>query len=306
MSNNEADAVASIHRPVAETGGGAFRHPRLLPARPDLAAASLRGAVQAERFVEGQRRRVAVGALDLKREPRANSSLDTQLLHGETVQVYDENEGWAWVQAERDGYVGYVASHALDEVTDEASHEVAVNRTFVYPAPDMKQAAVDALPLAGRVTVVEERGPFAKLAQGGFVWRSHLRHLAETHVGDLVTTAENLLGTPYLWGGRTPQGLDCSGLVQLSFGMAGVAMPRDASMQEGVGRALPSDGACSDLQRGDLVFWPGHVGLMADADRLIHASGHHMLVCIEPLRTADDRIRAKQPPHRISSRRRAI
>lgn len=281
-------------------------HPRLTPARPDLAAASLQGSVEAERFVEATRRQVTASVLDLRREPRADGALDSQLLHGETVQVFDENEGWAWVQAERDDYVGYVASHGLHPVGGDATHQVAVARTFVYPAADMKRAVVTALPLGSLVTVVETSEPFARLVDGGYVWRAHLRMLSEESCGDPVATAERLVGVPYLWGGRTPEGLDCSGLVQLSFGMAGITMPRDASMQEEFGQALSANVATTDLRRGDLVFWTGHVGIMIDAATLLHASGHQMLVCAEPLQVAIRRIEEGEPWKKISSARRVM
>ncbi len=279
-------------------------NPRLLPARGDLAAALLRGLVEADRFVEGRRVRVADAVLDLRRHPRGDAALDTQLLHGETALLFEDDEGWAWIQAESDGYVGYAPSSGLAAAALAPSHRVAVARTFVYVAADIKSAVETALPLAAQVTVAGETGPFARLDEGGYVWRGHLEALrmSEGRDGrDLARVADGLVGTPYLWGGRTPAGLDCSGLVQLSFAMAGVRMPRDASMQEEVGRALAG---ADDLQRGDLVFWPGHVAIMLDAQQLVHASGHEMLVCREPLAMARRRIADGPAGKQISSIRR--
>ena len=275
--------------------------PRLTPARRDLAAAHLRGTVEAERYVEGRRCQVSAAILDLKRDPRPDAALDTQLLCGEVLRLYDEDNGWAWVQAERDDYVGYVATHGLaDEVVDP-THQVVVNRTFVYPAPDMKRPILAALPLAARVAVRAEDGDYARLRAGGYVFLAHLMPVDRAAEHDRVALAERLLGTPYLWGGRSPQGLDCSGLVQLSFGLAGCALPRDSPMQERVGEPVTD---CDRLERGDLVFWPGHVGIMSDRDMLIHANGHHMLVCKESLADARRRIAGLPGGTTISSMKR--
>ena len=264
--------------------------PRLTPARPDLAAAHLRGRIDAPRYVEGRRAQVSAAILDLKRQPRPDAALDTQMLAGECLSIYDEDNGWAWVQAERDDYVGYVATHGLRDSIVESTHRVVVNRTFVYPAADMKQPIVGALPLAARVTVRELCGVFARLHDGGFVFLAHLAAMSDAPGDDAVMLAERLCGTPYLWGGRTPQGIDCSGLVQLSFAMAGVAMPRDTHMQESLGLAVPINADFGGLSRGDLVFWRGHVGIMSDARTIVHANAHHMMVWREPLRQASDRI----------------
>ena len=263
---------------------------RLTPARPDLAAVQLRGIVEAERYVEGRRCQVTAATLDLKRQPRPDAALDSQVLRGETLQVYDDEDGWAWVQADNDGYVGYVASHGLSDAVVEPTHRVVVNRTFVYPAANMKQPVVEALPLAALVTVRDTAGSFARLHGGGHVILAHLIEIDRTAERDGVVVAERLVGTPYLWGGRTPQGIDCSGLVQISFAMAGIALPRDTHMQELVGSPVVVDESLAGLRRGDLVFWPGHVGIMSDGEMLLHANGHHMLVCKEPLREAQRRI----------------
>ena len=278
--------------------------PRLTPARPDLAAARLRGIVEAERYVEGRRCQVSAAILDLKRQPRSDAGLDTQVLFGEILRLYDEENGWAWVQAERDGYVGYVATHGLSDEVIEPTHQIVVNRTFVYPAPDMKRPVIAALPVGARVAVRDVDRAYARLHGGGHVVLAHLVALERIAECDRVALAERLLGTPYLWGGRTPQGLDCSGLVQLSFEIAGIALPRDTHMQEAAGTAVATDDRLAGLERGDLVFWPGHVGIMSDAETLIHANGYHMLVAKEPLAEARQRIAASQPMTSITSVRR--
>ena len=266
--------------------------PRLTPARADLAAAALQGQVAAARFVEGESFTVATELVDLKRAPRPDAPLDTQLLFGEVVTLYDEDEeGWAWVQAARDSYVGYVAMAALVRETPTPTHRVVVKRTFLYPGPDMKLPVVGAVPLGGEVVVVGTSGAFSEIARQGFVFTAHLLRYGSL-VPDFVAVGEGLLGTPYLWGGKSSLGIDCSGLVQLASFAGGIVVPRDTDLQAAVGNALPVDNTLAHLRRGDLVFWRGHVGIMRDSKALLHANAHHMLVASEFLHEARERIRA--------------
>lgn len=266
--------------------------PRLTVARRDLAAAALRGQVDAERFVEGESFTVLAERLDLRRRPRPDAVLDTQLLYGETLRVYEDDNGWGWAQADRDGYVGYVAMSALGAAAAAATHRVIVNRTFIYPAADMKQPPYGAVPLEGRIAVEGQRGDFVKIHGHGFVFASHVAPLDEV-TRDFVSVAERLIGVPYLWAGKSAYGIDCSGLVQLACSAAGRQMPRDTDMQEQIGQALSFDESLAGLGRGDLAFWKGHVGIMCDELTLLHASAHHMLVVRESLRAAHDRMLAK-------------
>jgi cell wall-associated NlpC family hydrolase len=264
--------------------------PRLTPARPDLAAASLRGHIEAETFVEGRPVRICAGLADLRPRPANDAPVDTQALFGETAVLYEDSEGFGWVQLDRDHYVGYLPITALGENTAPPTHRVKVNRTFVYPAPDMKLPIIDALPLGARVAAAAPAESFMRLEDGGFIFANHLAPLAEPD-SDFVAVAERLLHAPYLWGGKSSLGVDCSGLVQIALDCAGTTCPRDTDLQENaLGVALPIADDLRGLARGDLVFWRGHVGIMCDAQTLLHANAHHMQVASEPLATARDRI----------------
>lgn len=271
--------------------------PRVTPARPDLAAAHLRGRVEAARFVEGREMRIAEPVVDLRKAPDLSLGIETQALLGESFVVYEDEEGWAWGQCARDGYVGYVAASSLAPAGAAPTHRVGVLRTHVYPAATIKTAPLTALTFDARLAVTGLDGVWAKTAQG-FVFAAHLTPL-DARAGDAVAVvdpvavAEMFLGLPYLWGGRSSQGLDCSGLVQTALRAGGIEAPRDSDMLMQIGDALALDDDMAHLQRGDLVFWKGHVGLMQDRERLLHANGTHMLVVSEPLAEARQRILEK-------------
>ena len=257
--------------------------------RADLAAEELRGRAAAPRYVAGETRQLAAPALPLRREPRFDATLDSEVLFGETLRVFDESEGWAWVQLVRDGYVGYVPSDGLSRAVVPPTHRVAALRTYVYPAPDIKSPPLALLSLNSLIAASAVEGRFLALATGGFVVADHARAL-DRQADDYVDVAMAFLGTPYLWGGRTSLGVDCSGLVQLAAEAAGLSCPRDADMQGSeLGAALVG---AATLARGDLVFWDGHVGIMASGDDLLHASAHHMAVVVEPFAEAKARIAA--------------
>jgi cell wall-associated NlpC family hydrolase len=267
--------------------------PRLTPARPDLAAAYLRGQVAADAYIEGRALQVCVGTADLRHAPAPDAPLDTQALFGEKVMLYEDHEGWGWVQLARDGYVGYISMAALAEGQIKPTHRVTVNRSFVYPGPDLKFSARDALPLGATVRVRATKGGFAQIDDAAYVFSGHLLRSSENQK-EFVAVAERLLHAPYLWGGKTSLGIDCSGLVQISLDAAGIGAPRDTDLQEqALGLPIAVDPDLAGLRRGDLVFWRGHVGIMRDETTLLHANAHHMLVASEPLRIARDRTLAK-------------
>jgi cell wall-associated NlpC family hydrolase len=263
--------------------------PRLNALRGDVADIRLASLAKGARLVEGEVREVAVPLLSLFSEPRFDARLDTQGLMGERVRVFDTQEGWAWLQLEADGYVGYASQDDLALPQAVKTHRIAVPSTFMFAAPDIKSQPVVTLTMNASVAVIGGDERFAHLANGRFIVARHLKPLNESEA-DFVAVAEAYLHVPYLWGGKSVLGLDCSGLVQLSLEAAGRSSPRDADMQETqLGRALPTDDLAG-LARGDLVFWQDHVGIMTDARMLLHANGHFMQVTHEPLLTAVERI----------------
>ena len=267
--------------------------PRINPVRPDLAAARLRGRVEAARFTDGEQRRVLAPAAPVRRHPACDAALDTEALMGERVTVYDTHGGFAWGQLEADGYVGYLPSDALGEIGAEPDRRVCALRTFVYPGPNLKLPPTGFLSLNAAVAVRAVEGDYAQLTTGGFV---HLAHLADRshREPDFVAVAERFVGTPYLWGGKTSLGLDCSGLVQIALAAAGIPAPRDSDMMaRELGSPVEIGPDLSGLRRGDLVCWGGHIGIMLDDRQLLHANGYAMATAVEPLRVAEERIRTK-------------
>jgi cell wall-associated NlpC family hydrolase len=267
---------------------------RLNAFRADLADSRLKGRVEAARFEEGRPAYVVLPVADMRPAPRGDVGIDTQLLFGEAVRLFEERDGWSWVQSLRDGYVGYVPDAAIMLGTVQPTYLVTVPRSFVYSQADLKSPRIEALSTGSAVEVLgfsETRGThYAELASDGFMVASHLRPIGE-FAADYVSVAETLEHAPYLWGGTSGFGVDCSGLVQLSMRMAGRTVLRDTDMQEGsIGEPIDSGLEHSALRRGDLVFWKGHVAIMVDERMTIHANGNTMLVSREPLATALARI----------------
>jgi cell wall-associated NlpC family hydrolase len=253
---------------------------RLTPARKDVAAAHLRGAVHAARFVEGKILAADRGIVALRAKPSATSRLETQLFFGERFTVYDEDDDWAWGQCAFDGYVGYVERRMLGPQHGAATHRVSAIFSHIYAEADVKAPALRQLPMNAKLSVSGLGPKFAALSNGDFVPLAHIAPLGQA-AADFVSVAEQFLGVPYLWGGRSPDGIDCSGLVQSALERAGVNAPRDSDMQErALGQKVPG-GVKAALRRGDLVFWSDHVGIMCDGETLLHANSHHMMVARE-------------------------
>lgn len=266
--------------------------PRLTPARPDLAAKHLEGKVQAERFVEGMEFEVFDPIAPVRRAPSHDAALDTEALKGERVTIYDRDaEGWAWGQLQSDGYVGWLPDSALVQPRSKPTHKITALRTFAFPGPSIKLPPTEGLPLGARVEVVKTDANFAITGQRHYLPLQHVG-LLDANESDFVAVAERFVGTPYLWGGKSALGIDCSGLVQVSLAAAGVSAPRDSDMQEAaLGKALPRS-EWQDAKRGDLIFWKGHVAIVRDHDTIVHANAHHMATAIETTQGAIDRIKA--------------
>ena len=264
---------------------------RLNAFRPDLAEASLRGKVEAERFVEGSKAQVVTPVVALRPKPDLASGIDTELLMGEEVTVFERSNGWCWVKALSDDYVGYLPEVAIKEGAAAATHIVIPQRTFLYPEPELRKPYVTVLSMGSRVRVTgtaEARGNhYVVLEDGTAIFAKHVQPIGYNDGGDYVDVALRFIETPYLWGGRSGLGIDCSGLVQLALQMTGRAAPRDTDMQaSGLGESI----AREELRRGDFVFWKGHVAIMEDPETIIHANGHTMTVARENFAAAVERI----------------
>ena len=262
--------------------------PRVTPIRDGVASRSLEGIVRAEVYLEPKVRRCRRHAIGIHRAPDLESEQLDQLLFGESFDVIEEEAGgFVWGQAPRDGYVGFVASEALRPLEPPPTHRVSALRTYAFVEPSIKSRAGGPYSLNSLVAVEAREGRLAKVAGAGWMAVEHLAPIGSFET-DLAAVAERFVGAPYLWGGRESLGLDCSGLVQAALFACGIACPRDADQQAGLGHQI----AREDFGRGDLVFWKGHVAVGLDAERIVHANGFHMAVAIEPLETAVARIEA--------------
>jgi len=266
--------------------------PRVTPARPEVAAKYLEGKVKAARFVEGEVFEVSEAIAPVRRAPALDAEQLTQALKGERVTIYDRNgEGFAWGQLGSDGYVGWLPDSALARPSASPTHKVTALTTLAFPGPSIKLPPVMSLPMGTRVTIAREDATFAVTSEGHHLPRQHLGPL-DARAPDFVAVAERFVGAPYLWGGKSAFGIDCSGLVQISLASAGIGCPRDSDMQrDGLGRTL-SASESKHLQRGDLLFWKGHVAIVRDDDTIVHANAHHMATVIENTSEAIARIKA--------------
>ncbi len=281
--------------------------PRVNAFRPELADVRLRDKVAAEQFAHGILKQVVAASVPLRQIPSEDASLDSELLRGEIFRSFaDTEDGWCWGQNQTDSYVGFLPAGALGPLQPEATHRVAVLRTFIYPKPDLRRPAIGTLSLGARLALdqgeEETRGTrYRRIADGGgWLFAADAEPIEAPPEADFVAVAERFLNTPFLWGGRTSLGLDCSALVQISLMAAGIAVPRDADMQAAAIGSPVEGGAEGALRRGDLIYWPAHVSILTAPDHVVHASGHHMRVVSEPLAGVLTRVsRVSGPPEAV-------
>ena len=262
---------------------------RRTPANDRVVAARLKQSYPDLVSVDGTTMTVIAPVVDLLRRP--DGPRDRQLLLGADVTVYEDRNGWAYVQSAADDYVGYVSRAALAERDAPATHMVCTAATHAYRDANMKSPDLCGLSFGARVRVLGQTDRFAETDQG-FIPAHHLRPL-DTYSADPVTVAELFLGTPYLWGGNSRSGIDCSGLVQAAMLASGIDCPGDSDQQEQeLGEPLPlgNTSVPADLRRGDILFWKGHVAMMRDSETMIHANAYHMAVALEPVTGAVSRI----------------
>jgi len=254
--------------------------PRLNAFRADLADEALRDQVKAKRFVKGVVHQIRNPIAPILKRPESSAPQTSQALMGETCLVFENKNGWAWVQMVADHYVGYISSDALNAEVLQPTHRVIESSTLLYPQADLKTGPVLFLLLNAQVRVKTIEGAYSQLETGGFVFTRHLAPLTHRE-SDFVAVAEKFLHAPYFWGGKSVHGIDCSGLLQTALHACGIFAPRDSDMQEASLGTLQND--YKDFARGDLMFWPGHVGIMQNATQLLHANGYAMKTTSEPL-----------------------
>ena len=263
--------------------------PRLHALRPDLADKCLEGRVTAARFADGAAATVVVGHASLKETPGIMGRQGSELLFGERVQVFERADGWAWVQNETDGYVGYLSEKALGPAVGTPTHVVTALRSYLFPEPDLKTVPLDVLHLTSAVHAVDRDGDWTGIetaGMSGWLWSAHLGEVGSWE-SDPVEVARRFTGAPYGWGGRSTEGLDCSALVQLALARCGIACQRDSDMQEATLGSVVE--GVEQAEYGDVLFWPSHEAFYLGDGTILHANAHHMAVAEEPL--ADFRAR---------------
>ena len=265
--------------------------PRITPCRDGIAARSLEGILEAEVYLDPKAMSCTGPAAGLHAAPDVNSEQMDQLLFGERFEVLEEEGGWLFGQAARDGYVGFVQAAALGPVAPMSTHRISSLRTYAFAENSIKSRASGPYSINSLVAVEAVEGKLAKVTGAGWMTAEHLSPIGWFE-HDWAAVAERFVGAPYLWGGRESLGLDCSGLVQQALFACGYACPRDTDQQQEMGAEI----SAADFGRGDLVFWQGHVAIGLGEGRIVHANGYHMATAVEPLSEAIARIGAGGSP----------
>lgn len=256
----------------------------MTPATDRVAHTSLRGLLDRPAYTDGTMLRVIAPLVDLLDKP--NGKRDRQLWLGDDLRVIDRDHGHVFAQTGKDGYCGWLSEAAVGEAAPP-THHITAPATHLYPSPSVQSPEIASLPMGARVTVSAQTEAWAQTPLG-CIPAPHLAPLGQWAT-DPAAVAESLLGSPYLWGGNSRAGIDCSGLVQLAHLACGLKCPADSDLQQTLGTAIPDD----THQRGDLIFWRGHVALVTDPQTLIHANGHTMSVVHEPIAVCIARIEAQ-------------
>lgn len=258
---------------------------RLYAYRDDIANVDLKGQIEAVEYVSGEKYQVGLGLSALYAKPDINTPMISQLLYGEYFTIFEVNGDWAWGQSLKDGYVGYCALGNLTPDLHESTHHVSALSTLLFPEPNLKARPIDLLHMMSDVSVVDEKqqNGFVPLADGNWIYATHISKDFGT---DPVSEALKFLYTPYLWGGRSNAGMDCSALIQIAFASVGISLRRDSDLQETEFGVILNEEQIPT--HGDLAFFPGHVGIMLDDMHLLHANAHNMRVSIDPLRDVID------------------
>ncbi len=252
---------------------------RLNAYRDDLADISLKGKVQSAQFIKPTKAVASAPSSSLRRGPAESDPVEKELLRGEKINVFEEKSGWCWVQSLRDGYVGYTKASSINyKNTVKMTHQVNSLRSLLFAEPNLKSFVKGHLSLNAIVSVISVKDKFSQLECGSWIFSGHIQHINISNL-TFLEAAKLYLEAPYLWGGNNNLGVDCSGLVQMAALAIGAILPRDADMiEDHFTEIVPYTNDDTILEINDLFFWPGHVGIYAGDNMILHANATDMKV----------------------------